>query len=103
MMRLILCEKDTPETGGRVVASRPLAPYTINGNHVLYIGSRAFCEACKTMGVIEKSGGPRRHRHGGREIALDGDIVACRCATPPRMIATSQQTRRHDDLAGSAA
>jgi hypothetical protein len=56
---------------------------------------------CKSMGVIAKAGGPRRINHTPHEIALDGDVLLCRCATSPRMIARMQSTFTHDDMAES--
>ncbi len=53
------------------------------------------------MGVIAKAGGPRRINHTPHEIALDGDVLLCRCATSPRMIARMQSTFTHDDMAES--
>ena len=51
------------------------------------------------MGQIAKAGGPRRSYVCGHEIALDGDILQCKCPNPPRMIATTQKRSWVDDSA----
>jgi hypothetical protein len=97
MLRLILCVEDKPETGGYIDKSVLPGSPTISGFHQAFIGSKSFCDACKSFGVIEKSGGPSRRTHGGLEIALDGDILRCQCSKPPKMKATTQSISRHDD------
>jgi hypothetical protein len=97
MLRHILCVGDQPETGGHIEAFSPAVPSTIMGHHVAFIGGRSFCNACKSYGVIEKSGGPSRKKHCGREMALDSDLLRCQCPKPPRMVATTQSISRHDD------
>ncbi|MFM0231482.1 PAAR domain-containing protein [Paraburkholderia sediminicola] len=74
-------------------------PSSIMGHPVAFIGSAAFCNACSSVGVIGKAGGPRRRKRCGTEIALEGDILLCKCPTPPRMAAATQSTSRHDDMA----
>ncbi|WP_167058235.1 PAAR domain-containing protein [Burkholderia sp. Ax-1719] len=97
MLRLILCAEDKPETGGYIDKSvLPKSP-TINGFHQAFIGSKSFCDACKSFGLIEKSGGPSRRTHSGLEIALDGDILRCQCSQPPKMKAMTQSISRHND------
>src|SRR5258708_20490030 len=76
-------------------------PSSIMGHPVAFIGSAAFCNACSSVGVIGKAGGPGRRKHCGTEIALEGDILLCKCPTPPRMVAATQSTSRHDDMADS--
>lgn len=97
MMRLILCIGDKPETGGYIEHDSTSKPPTITGSCVAFIGSKSFCNVCKNFGLIEKSGGPSRRRHGERELALDGDILRCQCANPPKMKATTQSTSCHND------
>ncbi|WP_429316665.1 PAAR domain-containing protein [Paraburkholderia sp. GAS448] len=98
-MRLILGVGDQPETGGHIVPLLLSVTRTILGIHVAYIGGQAYCEACKCMGQIAKAGGPRRSYVCGHEIALDGDILQCKCPNPPRMIATTQKRSWVDDSA----
>ena len=65
---------------------------------LLLIGGPAFCEACGSTGQIAKAGGPKRIAFMG-ETAADGDIVLCRCATPPRIIAVLSGNSWCDDEA----
>lgn len=99
MLRLYLCMGDEPETGG-TIAPYPSRPFTISGHQVAIIGGKAFCAACKSTGIIAKAGGPRRVKHGENEVALDGDILLCKCPRPPRMLATKQSMARHEDIGG---
>jgi uncharacterized Zn-binding protein involved in type VI secretion len=97
MMRLLLCVGDEPQTGGYTVNSET-RPFGVSGHPAAIIGGHAYCNACKSMGVIAKAGGPRRINHTPHEIALDGDILLCKCPEPPRMAARMQSTFRHEDM-----
>jgi hypothetical protein len=101
MMRLALCVGDRPETGGYIEPMTVGVPSSIMGHAVAFIGGAAFCNACRTVGVIAKAGGPRRRKHCGTEIALDGDILLCKCPPSPRVVAAMQNISRHDDMAES--
>ncbi|MFM0111494.1 PAAR domain-containing protein [Paraburkholderia nemoris] len=101
MMRLVLCVGDQPETGGYIEPMSVGIPNSIKGHPVAFIGSAAFCDACSSVGVIAKAGGPKRRKHCATEIALEGDILLCKCPTPPRMVAAMQDISRHDDMAKS--
>lgn len=97
MQRLYLCVGDQPETGGRIEPyAGPLVSFY--GHQAAMVGARAYCNACKSTGVIAKAGGPGRLKHHGNEIALDADILFCKCAQTPRMVATMQTNARYDDL-----
>ncbi len=97
MMRLLLCMGDQPETGGTIEPySAP--PFHIREHQAAHIGALVHCNACNSSGPIAKAGGPRRHWHHSMEVAHEGDIVLCKCAQPPRMIATTQSTFRNDDM-----
>ncbi|KWO11269.1 hypothetical protein WM26_01905 [Burkholderia cepacia] len=100
MKRRIASVGDTLSSGGTVLpAGGP--PMTFMGHQVALVGGQAFCTACKSNGVIAKSGGPYRIQFVA-EIALDGDIVMCKCPRPPRIIATlSGESWCDDDLGGS--
>ena len=99
MMRLLLCVGDEPQTGGYTVNSNT-RPFGVSGHPAAIIGGHAYCNACKSMGLIAKAGGPRRINHTPHEIALDGDILLCKCPEPPHMIARMQSTFRHEDMSG---
>ncbi|WP_370469605.1 PAAR domain-containing protein [Caballeronia sp. SBC2] len=99
-MRLLLCVGDEPETGGTIEPySGP--SYLIRGHQVALIGASVHCNACNSDGPIVKAGGPRRPWHHGVEVAHEGDIVLCKCARPPRMIALMQNSSHNDDMAES--
>ena len=84
MMRRIAVVGDTLERGGEILPySAPVCIW--DGHQAAKIGGEAFCTACKTIGVIAKAGGPGRLNFDAGEVALDGDIVLCGCATPPRI------------------
>jgi uncharacterized Zn-binding protein involved in type VI secretion len=100
MMRLLLCIGDEPETGGTIEPYSG-APFLIRGRQVALIGALVHCNACNNSGPIVKAGGPRRPWHHGVEVAHEGDIVLCKCARPPRMIASMQSSFRNDDMAES--
>jgi hypothetical protein len=97
MMRLLLCVGDEPQTGGYTVNSNT-RPFGVSGHPAAIIGGHAYCNACKSMGLIAKAGGPRRINHTPHEIALDGDILLCKCPEPPRMVARMQSTFWHEDM-----
>ncbi|MBN3805747.1 hypothetical protein GXB81_22220 [Paraburkholderia sp. Ac-20336] len=58
-----------------------------------FIGDKAYCPACDSFGQITYGAGVSdRHRlidnvNGGRRQAVGGDIVLCKCANRPRIIA----------------
>ncbi|MGF6597623.1 hypothetical protein P3T23_002340 [Paraburkholderia sp. GAS448] len=62
---------------------------------LVFVGDSAWCERCKTMGVI--TGGapvPDRRRlldvvNGMRRQAVGGDMVVCKCEQHPRIIAVN--------------
>lgn len=87
MLRRIACVGDKLERGGEILAySGPVFTFGDAGHQVALIGKTAFCSACKSTGTIAKAGGPTRLNFMG-ETAADGDIVLCRCETPPKIIA----------------
>ncbi len=68
------------------------------------IGDFAFCAACGTEGTIVEGARLRRHRRTnilGRLQAVDGDHVACKCATMPTIF--SVYGRRHRIIDDSEA
>ncbi|APA88549.1 hypothetical protein BJG93_24715 [Paraburkholderia sprentiae WSM5005] len=58
-----------------------------------FIGDTAYCAKCDSTGLITYGSGlGDGHRlidrvNGGRRQAVGGDIVLCKCADPPRIIA----------------
>ncbi|WP_027821071.1 PAAR domain-containing protein [Paraburkholderia bannensis] len=96
MMRRTLCVGDRPETGGEI---QPLEThsYTINGHQPAIVGDKVLCLACNSIGTIAKAGGPRRHVHCGKELALDGDVLLCKCERPPQMLSSMQSLSWFED------
>lgn len=87
MMRRVAVVGDQLSTGGQIDHYEgPLCAWGDGGRQVALIGGLAYCEACRSTGVIAKAGGPRRINFMG-ETAADGDIVLCKCATPPHIVA----------------
>ncbi|MBR8235028.1 PAAR domain-containing protein [Burkholderia sp. AU42008] len=93
MMRRIAVVGDTLETGGHIFAYAG-PPFTFGdaGHQVALIGGLAFCE---------EMGGPKRIEFMG-ETAADGDIVQCRCSSPPRIVALLSGNSWCDDQAEAA-
>jgi hypothetical protein len=87
MMRRVAVVGDQLSTGGQIDHYEgPLCAWGDGGHQVALIGGSAYCETCKSTGVIAKAGGPRRINFMG-ETEADGDIVLCNCETPPRIVA----------------
>jgi hypothetical protein len=85
--------------------------------YVAYIGHRAWCAKCKTMGTIIGGAGISENMRtynqalGGLMQAVSGDRVACGCKERPRIIARyatcfsfieEGYAKRSDELAGVA-
>jgi len=102
MLRRIAVVGDQLDTGGHVVHYEDRMCTCADGGHqVALIGGAAYCEQCKSIGAIAKTGGPRRVNFMG-ETAAHGDVVLCNCATPPRIIATLAGESWCDDGAPDA-
>jgi hypothetical protein len=69
------------------------------GHQAALIDGEAYCPVCKTTGCIAKEGGPRRMTLGTNEIALDNDVVVCRCPEHPRVFARLAGEAWYDDMA----
>lgn len=100
MERRVACVGDALSTGGRILPYAGRVCTFGSGHQVALIGGDAYCEACKSIGRIAKTGGPRRINFMG-ETAADGDMVLCKCAKPPRIVATLSGNSWCDDMAGS--
>lgn len=98
MLRYYLCVGDSPDGGGEVLDYSG-KPHAFLGFQVALIGGRVFCSTCTSVGHIIKTGGPRRFFLMGDEMALDGDLLMCKCPQPRIMRATRQNWGRFDDLA----
>jgi len=101
MKRRIAVVGDALERGGHILPYSGRSSGFDDARHqVALIGGEAYCEACKCIGVIAKAGGPRRIRFMG-ETALDKDIVLCKCATPPIIMAQLAGNAWGDDMVES--
>lgn len=99
MLRRIAVVGDSLEHGGQILPyAGPVFTMGDAGRQIALIGGQAYCEACKSKGVIAKTGGPRRLDFLS-ETAVDGDIVLCKCPTPPRIVATLAGESWCDDMA----
>jgi hypothetical protein len=105
-------EDDPLTSGKRSRVFSALRCGTIQGHdgkrrRLAFIGDKAYCSACDSLGQITYGASVgEKHRlkdsgNGGRRQAVGGDIVICKCATPPRIIATYGTSWRITDM-GSA-
>lgn len=95
MMRKVVLVGDPPAAGGRVLPyDGPMVDFF--GHRPALIGGRAYCEGCNSVGIIAKAGGPRRPQFIS-EIALEGDVVVCRCPRPQPLLSVLQQSANCDD------
>lgn len=92
--------EDDPLTSGpgsRVYASERCG--TIEGpdgvlRRIAFIGDEAYCPKCNSVGVISYGAAVNEKRrlvdlvNGGRRQAVGDDIVLCKCAEHPRIVAT---------------
>ena len=102
-MRRIAVVGDQLDAGGQIEPyTGSICAWGDGGHQAALIGGNAYCEACQSVGTIAKSGGPRRINFFIGEIALDGDIVLCNCATPTRIVARRAGEAWHDDMAEAA-
>ncbi|CAJ0682903.1 hypothetical protein R77591_02081 [Ralstonia mannitolilytica] len=101
MMRRIAVVGDTLLNGGTVLSyAGPACTFGNAGHQVALIGGQAYCEVCKSVGIITKAGGPRRMNFMG-EVALDGDEVLCKCLHPKRIVAVLAGEAWYEDGSGS--
>ncbi|HEV3427842.1 MAG TPA: PAAR domain-containing protein [Paraburkholderia sp.] len=96
MLRRYVCVGDGPETGGEI-RSFQSHPYSISGHQAAIVGGKAWCLACESVGTIAKAGGLRRHVHCGKELAVDGDVLLCKCERPPKMLSRVQTIAWFED------
>ncbi|MCG2582746.1 PAAR domain-containing protein [Massilia sp. TS11] len=85
--------------GGKVITAS--SAISISGARVALEGDSVFCPACKSEGKIKCDGPRLREFFNDRNVSLDGDLCACACSIPPRLIA--MQTTRWQVLEGNEA
>lgn len=96
MIRKTLVVGDPPESGGNILPYEGPLSY-INGHRAALIGGRVYCQGCNSVGIIIKTGGPRRMKFNGAEQALEGDAVQCYCSKPPLIFSKNQNSSYYDD------
>lgn len=100
MMRRIAVVDDALKDGGKILPySGRTCTFGDAGHQAALIGGQAYCEACKSVGTIAKAGGSRRMNFMG-EVALDGDLVLCKCPAPQRIVATLAGNAWYEDMGG---
>ena len=102
MLRKIVVVGDKPSSGGAILPDKN-AIFTLGDGHkAALIGGPVKCDGCKSTGEIAKAGGPRRINFMG-EVALENDIVICKCPQSPTLIASLNHTATYDDEGGAVA
>ncbi|GCB06563.1 PAAR domain-containing protein [Ralstonia sp. SET104] len=91
---------DLTTTGGVIFATGKMR---FHGKEVAAEGDLATCPACKAMGKIVNDAYPAFGLPGGRQLAIQGAWIFCKCANPPRTIASTDKFRVTVNRAGSAA
>lgn len=97
VLRKIAVVGDMPNTGGIILPNGNSTFSIGDGQHkAALIGGQVRCDACGSIGKIAKAGGPRRMNFMG-EVALEGDLVLCKCPLPPKLVASLSGTVTYDD------
>ncbi|CAB3752520.1 PAAR domain-containing protein [Paraburkholderia humisilvae] len=100
MLRRIAVVGDTLTSGGVILPYGNQMDFMFHGHQVALIGGEAYCGTCKSTGIIIKAGGPARLNYmNAREVALDRDIVLCKCQQHPQIIAIHAGDSTVDDEA----
>jgi hypothetical protein len=87
-------EDDPLDSGGRVIEGASCGTVKgEDGKHrkLTFLGQQAWCDKCKTAGIIVAApGSPDKKRfydrQRGRQRALGGDLVLCKCERHPRIV-----------------
>jgi uncharacterized Zn-binding protein involved in type VI secretion len=75
----------TTTANGKVTAATSLRH--IGGVAVALEGDTVHCPACGGDGVIKLEGRHLNERWNGKLVALEDDLCACGCGTPPKLVA----------------
>lgn len=89
-MRPGLRHGDLTTTGGVIIATGRMR---FHGKEVAAEGDLASCPACKSMGRLVNDAYPAFGLPGGRQLAIQGAWIFCKCANPPRAIASTDKFR----------
>jgi len=88
-MRYFVCAGDRTSAGGVVVEGSNSHVYA--GRAASFHGARIECPACRSTGVLIGAG--PRHDYSlpnGLQIAVEGDVCACRCRPRPVLVASQR-------------
>ncbi|CAJ0728257.1 MAG: PAAR domain-containing protein [Ralstonia sp.] len=99
-MRPGLRHGDLTTTGGVITATGRMR---FHGKEVAAEGDLATCPACKSMGYLVNDAYPAFGLPSGRQLAIQGAWIFCKCANPPRAIASTDKFRVAVNRAGSIA
>ncbi|MFW6855418.1 PAAR domain-containing protein [Burkholderia gladioli] len=99
MRRVYLLVGDKSVVGG--VITEGLPGMTNNGRAISFVGATVACPVCQSPGHIVATGSRLPGEMFGKQVALDGDVCACKCVPPPRMMASD--ATMWQDVDGDAA
>lgn len=83
--RKVVLVGDPPTSGGAVLPNG--CKSYVNGVSKATQDSKVRCDACSSIGTIARAGGPFRPGVYGSHEVLEGDLVLCKCAVAPLLIA----------------
>ena len=89
-MRPGLRHGDLTTTGGVITATGRMR---FHGKEVAAEGDLATCPACKSMGYLVNDAYPAFGLPSGRQLAIQGAWIFCKCANPPRANASTDKFR----------
>ncbi|MCT7328746.1 PAAR domain-containing protein [Ralstonia mojiangensis] len=88
MKRYVILSGDKTTAGGTVQAKA--TTMQLHNVPVAHEDDDVACPACHSTGKVQCNGEPRLPMNGpdGRRIALSDDLCICKCAAPPRLVAS---------------
>lgn len=89
--RKVVLVGDPPSSGGAVLPNGCRS--TVNDVSKATQDSKVRCYACNSIGTIARAGGPFRPGVYGSFEVLEGDLVLCKCAVAPHLIARAVSSR----------
>ncbi|CAM2163656.1 PAAR motif-containing protein [Paraburkholderia sacchari] len=105
-----IVDGDPISSGGHVIAPRyddTIEDPDGRSRGVAYLGDKAFCTTCKTLGVIVARAGiadflrSDHYKYGKQAVSDDG--VVCKCERMPRLIAVYGRRESMHDTRNSAS
>lgn len=64
-----------------------------DGRPIAFDGAKVYCPACNSTGVVRTIPPHHPFMVNGTQIALEGDLCACMCSTPPKLLASQSAVR----------